>query len=112
MADKIKGEWVSNYFNGKRGHQMLVATNLDQVVGFNQILISEDQLIIDLIATDKNQQGLGLGRDLILFAQAQNPKCKILKVGTQISNKASIKFYEKVGFKIDEFKYVLHHHGC
>ena len=48
-ANQIKAEWVRNYFLGKRGQYMTVALIGEKIVGFLQLLQSEDLLTIDLI---------------------------------------------------------------
>lgn len=111
-ANDIKREWVKNFFTGKRGQALLVAESADHsIAGFNQLIFNKDELTIDLIAVDKKFQGQGMGKELIQAAQNLYPQFKKFIVGTQIANLSSIGLYQRMGFKLEQAKYVLHYHG-
>lgn len=119
MADKVKAEWVRNYFKGKRGDQMVVALQGKEVIGFLQLLkrpkklIYDDckDLIIDQIAVLPSERRKGIAVSMIRYAEQINEDCDRIVVGTQISNIPSIRLYEKLGFQLTESKYVFHYHG-
>ena len=116
VADKIKAAWASNYFEGKRGDGMVVAVREGFVVGFLQIFwAANDALVIDLIGVDKDCQGQGIGRDLILFAAnfgtGDGRVPTLITVGTQAANIPSVRLYESLGFRLASAQYVLHYHG-
>lgn len=112
-ADHIKGEWVRNYFQGRRGQNMVVAVLNRGPKGFLQLIeIKKDVLMIDLIATAKDMRNKGVACDMIQFAQSHCGRgFKRMAVGTQITNVASLCLYEKLGFQMKESFYVFHYHG-
>jgi ribosomal protein S18 acetylase RimI-like enzyme len=103
LANKIKEDWACNYFLGKRGTQMIVVESNATVCGF---MLMIDQ-VIDLIGTDPKFLRKGIATKMIAFANAQ---IGLLKAGTQSSNSASIKLYQKAGFTLDRVQLVLHKH--
>jgi ribosomal protein S18 acetylase RimI-like enzyme len=111
-ANKLKAEWVRNYFSGKRGQAMVIALAEGAIVGFLQLLISKDGIMrIDLMAVDAGQQRKGIGKDMIAFAEMNSCGIKQVCVGTQIVNIPSIRFYQNLGFNMAEAHYVFHYHN-
>lgn len=111
MANMIKAHWVSSYFDGNRGEQIVVALFKNKIIGFLQILKPEDDnFIIDLIGVDKEYQRKGIATKLINFAIKENRGINKVIVGTQIGNIPSIKLYQKLKFFFDSAKYVFHFH--
>lgn len=112
VASTIKEKWASNYFSGKRGDALLVAEDNGCVVGFNQILLRDNNsAIIDLIAVESNHSKKGLGTELIEAINVFFPKVNKIIVGTQIANISAMRFYENCGFRVASAQYVLHYHG-
>lgn len=112
VANKIKAEWVSNFFLGKRGDYMIVAMVDGVVAGFLQILCDNDNnLVIDLIAVDKQHRGKGVATDMITYAQTQLKQFNNISAGTQVANTPSMNLYEKIGFRISGAQYVFHYHN-
>lgn len=112
VADKIKEDWAGNFFSAKRGKWMVVVEHDKKVCGFLQLLQkNEETIIIDLIAVAKDKQGLGLGGEMISFASSAclNKEAR-MEVGTQVANLSSLSLYTNLGFRISDFKYVLHLH--
>ena len=101
-ADKIKEDWVANYFRGKRGDNMVVARYQDKVVGF---LLLINQQTIDLIAVSPDYRRMGVAFLLIGFT---NAKIGLLRAGTQSNNLSSIAMYKKSGFSLKKSFYVMH----
>ena len=111
LANKIKAQWVSGYFEGTRGDQMVIASFDSEIVGFLQILKPEKgHFIIDLIGVDKNYQRRGIAKNMIDFAISENSDIDHVFVGTQIGNIPSINLYQKMDFFLDYAKYVFHLH--
>lgn len=103
-ANKIKEDWVGNYFSGKRGDQMIVAVAQNCVVGF---LLLVNKNIIDLIGVDTGFTNRGIALSMIAFA---NQHVGLLQAGTQLINQASIGLYQKANFSLKSSQYILHHH--
>jgi len=111
LANKIKAQWVSGYFDGNRGEQMVIASFDNKIIGFLLILKPvNDHFIIDLIGVDKNHQRRGIAKKMIDYAILVNSDINHVIVGTQIGNVPSIKLYQKMGFFMDYAKYVFHLH--
>lgn len=115
ISNKIKGCWASNFFEGNRGDEMIIAENRNNIVGFLLLIYKKDTIIIDLIAVSNRFSREGIAQNMISFL-LNNKKKSILhefqiKVGTQLTNIPSLNFYEKLGFKIHSSNYVLHNHS-
>ncbi|MBL4654263.1 MAG: GNAT family N-acetyltransferase [Bacteroidia bacterium] len=111
-ADYLKGEWVRNYFKGKRGDAMVIALEKDKIVGFLQLIKSNgNKLFIDLIGVDSSIRNKGIASNMIHFAESEFKDCEKYVVGTQVSNIPSIRLYEKLGFKMISSNYVFHYHN-
>ena len=103
LASKIKEDWVANYFLGKRGTHMIVAESNSEICGF---MLMIDQ-VIDLVGVSGKYLRKGIATKMIGFA---NKQIGLLKAGTQSSNSASVKLYQKSGFTLDQVQLVLHKH--
>lgn len=110
IADKSRASWAGNFFKGKRGQHMIVAKSGSHVSGFCQLLETEGNLTIDLIAIEPEHAGKGIGTAIIDFIN-HNIKYKNIIVGTQLANLPSIGFYQKLGFQLDAAQYVFHYHS-
>ena len=113
LANKIKKQWVLNYFNGKRGDKMVVKIIDKKIVGFLQLLKNNKEkfVTIDLIAVDNDFQRQNIARDMISFAESFYQNYSKIFVGTQVANIPSVRLYEKLGFRLKKTKYILHYHG-
>src|SRR3990167_6265049 len=101
-ASQIKSDWVANYFNGKRGDNLIVARSNDRVIGF---LLLIKKTTIDLIAVAEDYYRQGIASTMIAFA---NQTVGLLTAGTQLNNRHSIALYEKCGFCMKNSYFVLH----
>lgn len=111
VADRLKGEWVRNYYRGKRGDYMVVAEVDGEVAGFLQLIDKGNGvLLIDLISVLPKFQRLGIAGDMIKFAEEHCEGFDTIEVGTQIANIPSIRLYEKLGFRLQKASYVFHFH--
>lgn len=107
----IKSEWVNNYFKRKRGDALFLIEHNKTIAGFVLLIYNKQNLIIDLIAIDSKYQRKGLGIKLINFIQSYYyKKFKKIIVGTQLNNKASLKFYKRNKFRILRTEMVFHKH--
>ena len=110
VANRIKYHWAKNFFSGKRGDSMVVATAGGRAVGFLQLLHRGNDLIIDLIATDREQRRRGAARDMISYAMGHCGKFRRMLVGTQAANAPALALYQGMGFKVCNLSYVFHWH--
>ena len=111
IASKIKGEWINNYFNEIRGDKcFVILSNNSEVKGFLLTLKKKNEIVIDLIAVNKQFQKEGVGSDLIKgMINYYKKYFSIYSVGTQISNVNSLKLYQRFGFNIYEYGYTWHY---
>lgn len=116
LAHRIKRAWATNYFSGGRGTALLLAEDADGVCGFLQVLESGDAAVIDLIAVAPRAAGQGRGSALVAALAAaplsSGDLPRRILVGSQAANLPAVRFYEKLGFRLEAATYVLHHHGC
>jgi ribosomal protein S18 acetylase RimI-like enzyme len=97
-ADESKRAWARNNLSG-RGDAAFIAEFRGQVIGFNLCLRGEDWALIDLIAVAPEAQGLGLGKALVEAAiRHYAGVVPVMRVGTQITNEASMAIYAAKGF--------------
>jgi len=89
---------------------MIIALLDGNVVGFLQLIIKKEIIIIDLIGVDKKSQGKGVATEMIKFAHENNEN-KSIKVGTQISNIPSLRLYQNIGFVFSSSNYIFHYHS-
>ena len=111
FADEIKRQWAGNFFSGKRGDAMVVATNNNRPVAFLLLLLPKKHSVIDLIAVSKKHRKKGLGLQMINYALQNFSGNNRWIVGTQSTNIASIRLYESLGFQTMGSQYVLHMHS-
>jgi len=121
----IKREWAKNYFSGKRGDLMLVASMKNNLVtkkkhsrikGFlllkkTTYLNKEQAISIDLIAIDPEFSGLGIGNELIKNMITKFKEEYIFLVGTQSTNISALSLYSKYQFKLENSFFNLHLHN-
>jgi ribosomal protein S18 acetylase RimI-like enzyme len=112
IANIIKFRWIENFFNGKRGDDLIIATFDDKVTGFILLIIDKinRNITIDLIAVHKDFRGKNIAKNMIRFLENNFNDYNNIIVGTQIVNIPSINLYESCGFQIDESYYVFHYH--
>ncbi len=110
-ADRLKGEWVANFFRGDRGDALVVATDGDRITGFLLALAADDDaIVIDLVAVDEVGRGRGIAGALTRAVQSDFARATGLRVGTQLANAAALRAYQGLGFTVTSAAYVLHFH--
>ena len=109
-ANRIKREWVANFYHGRRGDFLVVAeTESGEPAGFLQGLLSGGQAVIDLIATGPAFRGKGAGKAMVDYLLQERTEPSV--VGTQLANRGSLRFYQDLGYRVQSAKYVLHFHS-
>jgi ribosomal protein S18 acetylase RimI-like enzyme len=109
-ADRIKAEWARSFFSGRRGNAMVLAEVDHRVAGFLQLLYTRGTLVIDLIAVDERHRRKGIANAMISYAESQCGDFETIRVGTQVANTPSLRFYGKAGFLVSASNYVFHYH--
>jgi ribosomal protein S18 acetylase RimI-like enzyme len=111
-AHRVKREWIRSYVEGRRGIELLVATQSDGPVGFLAVLEASDGArVIDLVGVAPEAQRRGVGESLVAtFVEVHGAGGRELRVGTQVGNIPSLRLYEKLGFRVVSAAYVLHRH--
>lgn len=110
VARAIKRDWVDNFFRGARGDRLLVADREGQVIGFLLVLDGTDASVIDLIAVATEARGHGAGTALVCALAESRPDRPVV-AGTQVSNVGALRFYERLGFTVQQTQFILHRHG-
>lgn len=96
IAAEIKKRWAMNFFEGRRGEEMYVASAPDgRVVGFNQVLVKPEYKVIDLICTADDYRRRGVARAVVEAMFEPGIKTR---VGSQANNLAADAFYKSLGF--------------
>lgn len=108
VARRIKRDWLAACLDGERGDRVLVAVGDDGPAGFLAVLRTPAAEVIDLVAVQAAARGAGAGRALVARLLAESETT--IEVGTQIANVAALRFYEALGFRARDTRYVLHCH--
>lgn len=113
LADRVKREWVASYLAGRRGERLLVARRAGRPVGFLAVLATPGAWVIDLVGVATEEQSRGAGRALVaaFFEEGRRAGAATFRVGTQVANVPSLRFYERAGFRVESSQYVLHRHA-
>jgi ribosomal protein S18 acetylase RimI-like enzyme len=98
IADEIRRQWVLEGICG-RSDAAIVAREDSVIAGFNLCMKYGDVAVIDLIGVARAYQKKGVGRKLVRSALDHYAGvCKIMRVGTQEANLASLALYNSEGF--------------
>jgi ribosomal protein S18 acetylase RimI-like enzyme len=114
ISEKIKIEWVKNYFKRKRGDLMILRYKKNYLAGFLLVIKNKKGIVVDLIAVSKKYRKKNIALEMLLFAEKffSNSKKKInFFAGTIDKNYSAIKFYKKVGLKLINKSYIYHCHN-
>lgn len=111
LANQIKRQWAGNFFSGKRGDAMIVATANNRPVAFLLLLLAKKPSVIDLVAVSNDHRKKGLGKQMISYAIQNFSRNNRWLVGTQSTNASSVRLYESLGFQTTGYQYVLHKHS-
>lgn len=108
-ANRLKSEWVRNYFRGSRGDLMLVCERDGMVAGF-LLAVNNDlrTVVIDLIGTSTEFQKQGVGSELLMGLRDLTGKS--IRAGTQFSNLPSVRMYVRHGFLPTRAEWTMHFH--
>jgi GNAT superfamily N-acetyltransferase len=115
VARRVKRDWVANCVTGGRCEGVLVAAEDDVPLGFLAVTAGrrgdEHVRVIDLMAVAAESRGRGVGGALVKrFLDDSRGTCDHVRVGTQAANPEAIRFYQGMGFFVEEAAYDLHLH--
>jgi ribosomal protein S18 acetylase RimI-like enzyme len=97
-ADRLKCAWARNSLRGRADACFVIRCD-GVAAGFNFCLASDGFAVIDLIAISEEHRGKGLGKQLVAGSLAYYAGSKsVMRVGTQLENRSSIRIYENAGF--------------
>ena len=108
---KSRGNGLGNFFLGKRGDAMIVATANNRPVAFCSYFSKKKHSVIDLIAVSKKHRKKGLSKQMIIYALQNLSDRNRWLVGTQSTNIPSVRLYESLGFQNIGSQHVLHKHS-
>lgn len=108
---KLYQKWVDNSFLGKFADEVLVYKSDGKTVGFVTYKSNGTLATIGLIATAAEQQGKGVGTQLIKEVERRLKEKKVseLQIPTQLQNMPACKFYAKLGYEIIEKTIIKHY---
>jgi ribosomal protein S18 acetylase RimI-like enzyme len=99
IADAIKAAWVSNNLAGRADLSLVARSAAGEVMGFNQLLKTGREAVIDLMAVAPAAQHQGYGGALVAAGmRAYAGQADTMRVGTQGSNGPSLALYQSAGF--------------
>jgi hypothetical protein len=109
LAIKIKQTWLeANLAQDRNTKNLIFKLPNKQIIGFNSLIISNESIIIDLIAVKKEFRNCGIGTALIKASQQFALELSLpIRVGTQINNSANA-LYLSNGFKKNESLNIFH----
>lgn len=109
VANQIKKLWVSNAFGDGSNRRLWIAEQSRQIAGFCLTVGSLPAIRIDLIAVDISHRNRGVGTRLVsAIPQCYGDTSIILRAGTQVKNRESLRLYERVGMKVESERRVYH----
>jgi ribosomal protein S18 acetylase RimI-like enzyme len=93
---------VADYDRAVREHRIDVTVSGSVIIGLIEMMRREDYLWIENIAVRPEDQGRGLGRQLLLHAERQaiEAGCVEIRLLTNAAFEANVALYEKTGYVI------------
>lgn len=109
-GENVYKEWIQNSFDNPGKNIIVIKNELETVLGFVLVSKRKEQLVIELIAVNRNEKSKGIGTILVRKAEiyAKRHNLKQIRVGTQVTNIAAMNFYNKMNFKQSEVHQVFH----
>lgn len=109
-AGRIYADITKNAF-GKPGRFFVIHSTHNLISGFLLFSASGVASTIELIAIDQNFKGRGVGKSLLRAMEeyVSQRSIETIQVGTQLANKAALKFYMSYGFSLKECNSIYHY---
>jgi len=108
--EELYSLWMKNSLNGTFAKEVFTWEEEGKKLGMVSLGIRNGEGWIGLIAVNEAYRGKSIGKHLIhsVIDWFRKNKIEILNVQTQLENKSSCAFYEKVGFNIKGIEDVYH----
>jgi len=108
--EELYSLWMVNSLNGSFAKEVFVWEEDEAKLGMVSLGVKNNEGWIGLIAVSELHRGKSIGKYLIhqVIEYCQKQGIKILNVQTQLENRGSCAFYEKVGFRISNIEDVYH----
>ena len=102
--------WIEKSIKRELADEVFAFKNKKKIYGMVVVKKSPNSAEITLIAVNKENQNIGVGRKLVESVEnwAFNKSLKCINVTTQKSNLGACKFYKKNNFVLSDTKYIYH----
>lgn len=104
--------WIDRSFNGPMGDYVYIIGSKENPLGFvTYKKLNEEEIDLPLIAISEEERGKGSGKILVLSSLNQLKKqFKRCSVKVSLGNVNAVRFYESLGFRLQESHQVFHAH--
>ncbi len=108
--ERLYKRWLANSLNGQIAFKVIVAQTKGKLSGLITLGAKDDFADIGLLAVDRAYSGLGIGTDLVSYAdnEAYIKHFSEIKVVTQSDNERACSLYIKCGFTVESQTNVYH----
>jgi len=107
---RLYQRWLQESLNGNIAFTVLVSMVRDKIAGLLTLGVKDDYADIGLLSVDKECSGMGIGTDLVRYAD--NLACvkqyDKIKVVTQKQNERACRLYRKCGFEVENEVNIYH----
>lgn len=97
-GERVYTEWIKNAFEKEDKYFLILKEK--ETAGYILFLMTQDEAVIELIATNECYRGQGIGRRMIQALEKflVDHQIEKLNVGTQLDNIGAVNFYHHCGF--------------
>jgi dTDP-4-amino-4,6-dideoxy-D-galactose acyltransferase len=107
---RLYQRWLQESLNGTIAFKVLVSRVQGKISGLLTLGVKDDYADIGLLSVDKECSGMGIGTDLVSYAD--NLAClkqyDKIKVVTQKQNERACRLYRKCGFEVESEVNIYH----
>ena len=108
VALDLYDKWLSNSLSGQvADHCFFVRSEeADQLAGFVAVKMEEKVAEATLVAVGKEFRGSGIGQCFLsnVLFELGEIGAEMCRVGTQITNRSALNFYNSLGFRFDSYR--------
>lgn len=108
--ERLYRKWLENSLNGSIAFKIIIAKTKEHISGLITLGDKSDFADIGLLAVDKAYNGMGIGKELVYYAdnEVYLENFKKIKVVTQLDNERACILYKKCGFNIESITNIYH----